>query len=211
MKSTNDELALRHGGRALGLAVRPDVLTTRFAARVAEVDPDRAVLVLKAACEILLRRMKELHHSTTLRMTGLDIGRDVGSKSRDDLSTRVDAELDIALAPDMDWWNRAQLSAAVTVLGRTLSIEARKQKPLIEVVFQQPAALVRDPERYRAEVLRRWVTRARELAALAQDERAPLHVLGCDPPGDVVQTPVSVDEVRLTLDVSGRVDALRDA
>ena len=120
MKSTNDELALRHGGRALGLAVRPDVLTTRFAARVAEVDPDRAVLVLKAACEILLRRMKELHHSTTLRMTGLDIGRDVGSKSRDDLSTRVDAELDIALAPDMDWWNRAQLSAAVTVLGRTL-------------------------------------------------------------------------------------------
>lgn len=211
MKSTNDELALRHGGRALGLAVRPDVLTTRFAARVAEVDPDRAVLVLKAACEILLRRMKELHHSTSLRMTGLDIGRDVGSKSRDDLSTRVDAELDIALAPDMDWWNRAQLSAAVTVLGRTLSIEARKQKPLIEVVFQQPAALVRDPERYRAEVLRRWVTRARELAALAQDERAPLHVLGCDPPGDVVQTPVSVDEVRLTLDVSGRVDALRDA
>ncbi|MFO0653143.1 MAG: hypothetical protein U0326_43390 [Polyangiales bacterium] len=211
MKSTNDELALRHGGRALGLAVRPDVLTTRFAARVAEVDPDRAVLVLKAACEILLRRMKELHHSTSLRMTGLDIGRDVGSKSRDDLSTRVDAELDIALAPDMDWWNRAQLSAAVTVLGRTLSIEARKQKPLIEVVFQQPAALVRDPERHRAEVLRRWVTRAKELAVLAQDEQAPLHVLGCDPPGDVVQTPVSVDEVRLTLDVSGRVDALRDA
>lgn len=210
MKSTNDELALRHGGRALGLAVRPDVLTTRFAARVAEVDPDRAVLVLKAACEILLRRMKELHHSTSLRMTGLDIGRDVGSKSRDDLSTRVDAELDIALAPDMDWWNRAQLSAAVTVLGRTLSIEARKQKPLIEVVFQQPAALVRDPERHRAEVLRRWVTRAKELAVLAQDEKAPLHVLGCDPPGDVVQTPVSVDEVRLTLDVSGRVDALRE-
>lgn len=210
MKSSNDELALRHGGRALGLAVRPDVLTTRFAARVSEVDPDRAVLVLKAACEILLRRMKELHHSTTLRMTGLDIGRDVGSKSRDDLSTRVDAELDIALSPDMDWWNRAQLSAAVSVLGRTLSMEARKQKPVIEVVFQQPAALVRDPERHRAEVLRRWVARARELASLAQDERAPLHVLGCDPPGDVVQTPVSVDEVRLTLDVSGRVDALRD-
>ncbi len=211
MKSSNDELALRHGGRALGLAVRPDVLTTRFAARVAEVDPDRAVLVLKAACEILLRRMKELHPSTSLRMTGLDIGRDVGSKSRDDLSTRVDAELDIALSPEMDWWNRAQLAAAVTVLGRTLSIEARKQKPVIEVVFQQPAALVRDPERHRAEVLRRWVTRARELAAMAQDERAPLHVLGCDPPGDVLQTPVSVDEVRLTLDVSGRVDALRDA
>ena len=108
----------------------------------------------------------------------------------------------------MDWWNRAQLSAAVSVLGRTLALEARKQKPVIEVVFQQPAALVRDAERFRAEVLRRWVTRAKELASMAQDEKAPLHVLGCEPPGDVVQTPVSVDEVRLTLDVSGRVDAL---
>jgi len=210
MRSSNDELALRHGGRALGLAARPDVLTTRLAARVSEVDPDRAVQVLKAACEILLRRMRELHPTTSLRMTGLDIGRDVGSKSRDELSTRVDAALDIALSTDMDWWSRAQLSAAVTVLGRTLALEARKQKPVIEVVFQQPTALVRDPERFRAEVLRRWVTRARELAALAQDEKAPLHVLGCEPPGDVVQTPVSVDEVRLTLDLIGRVDALRE-
>ncbi len=210
MKPSNDELVLRRDGRAQGLAVRPDVLTTRFAARVSEVDPDRAVLVLKAACEILLRRMRELHPSTTLRMTALDIGRDLTGKSRDDLSTRVDAELDIALSPEMDWWNRAQLSAAVSVLGRTLALEARKQKPVIEVVFQQPAALVRDPERYRAEVLRRWVTRARELATMAQDEKATLHVVACDPPGDVVQTPVSVDEVRLTLDVTGRVDVLRD-
>lgn len=188
-----------------GLAVRPDVLTTRFAARVAEVDPDRAVLVLKAACEILLRRMRELHPSATLRMTALDVGRDATAKSRDELSTRVDAEIDVALTPDMDWWNRAQLSAAVSVLARTLSGEARKQKPVIEVIFQQPVALLREPERHRTEVLRRWVTRAKELANLAQSEGAPLAVLGCDPPGDVQQTPVSVDEVRLSLHVGGRI------
>ncbi len=209
MKS-HDELAARREARTQGLAVRPDVLITRFAARVAEVDPDRAVLVLKAACEILLRRMRELQPTTALRMTALDIGRDAGAKSRDDLSTRVDAELEMPLTPEMDWWNRAQLGAAVCVLSRTLAGEARKQKPVIEVMFQQPVALVRDPERHRPEVLRRWVERARELAAAAQSERAPLYVVACDPPGDVAQHPVSVDEVRLTLDLRGRVDVVRD-
>jgi hypothetical protein len=210
MKSSHDELVARREARTQGLAVRPDVLTTRFAARVSEVEPDRAVLVLKAACEILLRRMRELHPATALRMVGLDIGRDATAKGRDDLATRVDAELEITLSNDLDWWNRAQLSAAVSVLARTLAVEARKQKPVIEVVFQQPVALVREPERYRAEVLRRWVGRSKELAALAQSEKAPLYLVECAPPGDVQQHPVSVDEVRLTIDLQGALDVLRE-
>lgn len=206
---SHDDLNLRVPATQ-GIPVRPDVLTTLFAARVVEVDPDRAVLVLKAACEILLRRMREVHPSAALRMSTLEIGRDLASKARDDLSTRVNAAIDIALSVDMDWWNRAQISAAVSVLSRSLSVEARKQKPVIDVIFQQPAALVRDPEKHRAELLRRWVARARELAAIAQSEGAPLYVVDCDPPGDVAQHAVSVDEVRLTLDLGGKVDVLRD-
>lgn len=207
MKS--DELpAPRRDARLPGLPVRPDVLTTHFAARVLEVEPDRAVLVLKAASEILLRRMREVHPSASMRMLGFEIGRD-GAKSREDLHTRVEAAVDLPLSPEADWWTRAQLAAAVTVLSRTLAAEARKQKPVIEITAQQPVALVREPDRLRAELLRRWVERARELSALAQSERAPLHIVRCDPPGDVVQTPVSLDEVRLSIPLEGVLDALR--
>jgi hypothetical protein len=208
MKSTEDELPLRRERLISGLAVRPDVLTTYFAARVNEVDPDRAVLVLKATAEILLRRMREVHASATVRMGALDVGRE-SSKSRDDLSTRIDAAIDINLAPEADWWARAQLAATVCVLSRTLSMEARKQKPLIDVVFQSPMALVRDPERYRVEVLRRWVARARELATVAEREGAPLSIVACDPPGEVVQRTVSVEEVRLSIELKGRLDVVR--
>lgn len=208
MKS-DDTPQARREHRAQGLAVRPDVLTTHFAARVLEVDPDRAVLVLRAACDILLRRMREVHPGASLRMIALDVGRDVIGKARDELPTRVDAAIEVPLAPESDWWSRAQLAAAVTVLSRALAAEARKQKPVIEVGFQQPVALVRDPERHRAEVIRRWVSRAKELAALAQSAEAPLHIVACEPPGDVVQHPVSVEEVRLTVALDGRIDVVK--
>jgi len=206
MKS--DDLPLpRRNALPLGLAVRPDVLVTLFAARVSEVDPDRAVLVLRAASEVLTRRMRDVHAAASLRMTGLDFGRDA-SKSRDDLQTRVEGALELPLAPELDWWARAQLAAQVTVLARTLAGEARKQKPVIDISFQQPAALVREPERHRAEVLRRWVARCNELAAAAQGERFPLQVTACEPPGEVVQTAVSVEEVRLSMALDGRIEAL---
>ncbi len=207
MKSDDPPFA-RRATPSQGLAVRPDVLTAQFAARVLEVDPDRAVLVLKAASEILLRRMREIHPAAAMRMQAMEIGRDAG-KSRDDLQTRVDGAVELPLSPEADWWARAQLSAAVSVLSRTLAAEARKQKPVIEIAFQQPVALARDPERHRAEILRRWVARAKELAALAQSEQCPLHLVACEPPGEITQTPVSVEEVRLSIALDGRVDAVR--
>jgi hypothetical protein len=207
MKS--DDLPLpRRTAAASGLAVRPDVLVALFAARVAEVDPDRAILVLRAASDVLTRRMREVHPAAVLRMTGLDFGRDASKSSRDELHTRVEGTLELPLAPELDWWARAQLAAQVTVLARILAGEARKQKPVIDIAFQQPVALVREPERHRGEVLRRWVTRCNELAAAAQSERFPLQVTACEPPGEVTQTAVSVEEVRLSITLDGRIEAL---
>ncbi|HEX8438830.1 hypothetical protein, partial [Archangium sp.] len=75
--------------------------------------------------------------------------------------------------------------------------------------FGTVEALVSKPEAHREELLRRFVARVRELATAAGSPEAPLRAVDCSVPGPVEQSPVSLEEVGLSLNVACRLDVVR--
>jgi hypothetical protein len=94
----------------------------------------------------------------------------------------------------------------VETTQRIAEAAATAQNPMRAISFAPPRAEVRDPEAYRSELLKRWVTRVREFTAAAEADAAPLVVRDCVPPGAVTQATHSFDEVTLTLAVTCRID-----
>jgi hypothetical protein len=80
------------------------------------------------------------------------------------------------------------------------------QDPMRAVSFDPPEVTVKDPESYRAELVQRWVGRAKEFAEAAQIGGATLVIRDCEPPMAVTPYPVSVQEVRLELHISCRIE-----
>jgi hypothetical protein len=71
--------------------------------------------------------------------------------------------------------------------------------------------IVKNPESYRAKLTEQWVQRAHAFAAAAQAREAPLHLLDCAPPGDIIQKQRSLEEVSLSLAVNCRLGSLKAA
>ena len=70
-------------------------------------------------------------------------------------------------------------------------------------------ATLRDAESKRAELTALWLKHTREFADAVQSKQAPLHVVDCGPAPRVVLTPISLEEVGLSLQVNCRLDAIR--
>jgi len=114
----------------------------------------------------------------------------------------------VALPESLDFWGRTALVAGLIKVGDQEAAAAEKTGTGPRASFCAPRAQVRDPEARRAELVKRWVERARDFMSQAQSAQAPLQIVGCAPPGEVTQRPVSVDEVVLSLAVSCRLDAV---
>ena len=69
--------------------------------------------------------------------------------------------------------------------------------------------IVKNPESYRGKLTELWVQRARAFAAAAQAREAPLYVLDCAPPGDIVQKQRSLEEIALSLSLTCRLGSLK--
>lgn len=187
-----------------GMKVRPDVLTVSFAFRQESEGLEQALPALKAAVDGYKRATAEAAKAeVTVRMQG--IGLESGKvRSNDALAHGV---LEVPLPESLDFWGRASLAATLVRVGNKEDAAAEKANAGLRATFGFPVAQVRDPEARRAELMTRWVERTRAFMSLAQSERAPLQVIGCEPPGEVQQHPVSVDEVVLSLPVSCRLEA----
>jgi hypothetical protein len=189
-----------------GLTVRPNVLVMRFAFRQDTQGLEEAVPKLKAAVDRYVRAVTEASKaevSVKLRGFALEPAGKVG-----DDEALAHGVLEVALSPSLDFWGRAALVATLERVGRQEAGAAEKANGGLSATFNFPVAQVRDPESHRAELMKRWVERTRGFTTQAQSERAPLHVVGCEVPGEVRQQPVSVDEVVLSLAVSCRLDAV---
>jgi hypothetical protein len=94
------------------------------------------------------------------------------------------------------------LVAALVRVGHQTRAGADEAKAGLTFTVYEPTAQLRDPETHRADLLKGWVARARSLATEAQgNERAPLQLAGCAPPGRVEQKTITLEEVALTLEV----------
>lgn len=213
------------------LVVRPDTLALNFGVRVTESTPQAAMAALRALLDAIGQRMAaDTGGAATLRPCDFrsSLVKTGGSSSQSGASPgpgpgpgpgqdqgplrtlSATGAVEIALAPDADYWARARVLAAVDDGVRALSAQEPEALGKKSVTFSAPSLEVRDVERYRPELSRRWVNKVRAFAGPAATlANAPLRVGPCDPPTAITQRVLSVEEVALALPVTCKLDAAR--
>jgi hypothetical protein len=209
-----------HREQTADLVVRPDQICVPFALRLRDADPAAAVGELEGAVGALEKRFGAVTSGTAkVRMLGTSVVPAGTSKLADDHAApprwvSVDGTVEIPLAAEAGFWERAKLLAALTALTQSLheqEAKASPDKPIVEEAFSSPELKVREPEAFRAELTKRWVERARAFARAAESNGAPLDLVDCAPPAAIQQTPLSVEQVGLSLVASCHLDAVRRA
>jgi hypothetical protein len=198
------------------LVVRPDLLRVSFSVSLEVEGVEQGLPLLQRACEQLQRKSREaLGTEVTLRPRDARFNKSAAKKlslPEDEERTFVAVEgaLEVALPEGLDFWARSTRVGTLVRVCHELQRESREDKRRPRFSFGSVDALVSQPEVHRAELLRRFVARVRELSAAAGSPEAPLHVVDCGIPGLVEQSPVSLEEVGLTLHVLCRLDVVRE-
>ena len=199
----------RHASKA-ELVVRPDVIEITFALRARSADAKGAVAALEAAVLELSRHVAAATNNlATTKMCAMRFEHD-HSKSAEsgERSAIAEGAIELALAPDVGYWQKGRMLAA---LAELTSPGAPAAKSAVDATFGAPLAHVKNVERYRAELTERWLRRARSFAQAAESAAAPLTLVDCAPPADIVEEPVSLEEVGLVLAVTCKLDTVRSA
>jgi hypothetical protein len=181
-----------------GLIVRPDVLLVAFTFRRESESLAQALPELKQAVERYVSAATgALKAEPTVRMGNL------GGELRKMGEQRVvvSGVLEVALPESLDFWGRAALVAALAEVGAKESATLEKAEGPLRASFSDPRAQLREPEAYRAELMKRWVARTRDFIEQARSERTALQFVHCDPPDEVKQQTRSLDEVSLSLEI----------
>lgn len=198
------------------LVVRPDVLRVSFSVSLElNESVDQTLTHLQRACEQLHRRLQDaLGAGVTFRPREVRFDRSglrkLAMPEEEATHASVDGVFEVPLPTELEFWARSSRVGTLTRLCSAAQGDSRQSKKLPRFSFGNHEALVAQPEAHRAELLRRFVTRVRELAAAVGSPEAPLHVVDCSAPGPVEQSPVSLEEVGLSLPVHCRLDVVRD-
>lgn len=177
-----------------GLAVRPDVLTCAVAALVEGQGAVGAIRFLRDAAGGLVRQLAAIAPGAELLAQRLHLGG--GQAEKAEKHARDDVQLDglvrIPLPVALDFWARADLAARTLDALAAAAIQLRKQRPPVLLAWREPVARVTDEDAHRAALLERHAPLLRghaEVGASLAGATAP----------EILQIPVSLDEVRLTL------------
>lgn len=185
--------------------VRPDLLAINFAVRSAGKSPEEALAAAKTEVDTIRGKIASLGGASSLRLCGFRSERDSEEKAR----AIVDGVVEISLDASTDYWARAAMMAKVSAM--TTPLEAPSKKALDEgsiAAFSSPKFLLRDPEKYRAELTKKWVERAKVFAQQAEEGRAPLSLVRCEPPQQIAQSAISFEEIALSLRMACQLDAV---
>lgn len=197
-----------------GLRLRPDTLVMSFSCAVRDVTPQRAVELLRAGVTALEHSLQAVAPEGSVHLDNFETHRHVPklSKKKSKGPAKV-SEHRCGVSGEVRWplrgdfWSRSVQLAQLVELADVLKTEAERRTPSLYVSYGEAEARIAQPEAHRSALLEQWVGRQRELAGLAGSEALPLHVLDLAPVGAVQQQTVSLEEVELSLAVSGRLDA----
>ncbi len=174
--------------------MRPDVLTIAVAATVDGQGASGAIRILREAAYELVRQFDALAAGAELVAQRLHLGGGSGDKS--DKRAREDVQLDgllqVPLAASLDFWARADLAARTVEALANSATQLRKQRPAVLLAWREPVARVADEEAHRAALIERHAAQLRSAIGTATG-------LAGSTVAEVVQIPVSLVEVRLTL------------
>lgn len=174
------------------LTERPEQALFHLAVSVETESASTALPLLKRA----VSRLEDLLPPLGAKLTVTDYDLPSGGGKASELTSQLRALLTLPFAKEASFWDRAQKLAQIDGLLRALILEGKKQKPALEVRFDLPAFVVADPEARRPALVARLHERARSLG-----HDVTLKELRFDRP--VLQQPVSLEEVQLSLAVDG--------
>ncbi|WP_224366410.1 hypothetical protein [Hyalangium versicolor] len=184
--------------------VRPDQMVVAFSFGKEAVARETLLPALKAAVEQYTRSATDTTKAElAVKLRGFVPG--VASvDGKPGWRATVQGELIVTLPEALDYWGRSELMAALLQVGEQTLLAAEKTG--LEVSISAPVVRLKDPEAYRAELMKRWVEQARAFASTAQGDR-PLQLEACAPPGAVEQQVVTVEEVVLKLAMNCQLSA----
>lgn len=189
------------GEEGAGIVVAPTMLEVPFALSVKGEGAD-AVNALEVESKALGAALgAATGRATHMRMRVLRKElRSDGKLANAEKHTVVEGCAEIDVSKDGDFWARARVLAAIETVAPADHVRVKEE---LRATFAAPVPRVRDVESHRAELVERWVARSRAfIAATEKDGAGKLHVSDCAPPLLIRQSPVAVDRVALTLDVT---------
>lgn len=107
----------------------------------------------------------------------------------------------------MTFWEKAQLLSAFATFTKSARDAAPRSPSDIVASFGAPALKVQNVEAHRAELVSKWLERAKAFVQAAQTATVPLALTDCQPPAEIRQQTRSLDEVVLTLPFNCKVEA----
>lgn len=176
-----------------GLVLRPDVLTIAVAASIEGQGGSRALPTLRDAAGVIVRALAEVDQGAALVARRLHLGGGHADKSAkgDRGDVQLDGVVHLPLAASLDFWGRAELAVRAVDALIASAQQLSRQKPAVLLGWREPVGRVADEDAHRVALLERYAAQLR--APVASDVGAGALV------ADIVQVPVSLDEVRLTL------------
>jgi hypothetical protein len=187
------------------VVVRPDFLALNFAVRSTGKNADEALAKAKEEVASIAEKMKELAGAGTgVRPCGFRSER----ISEESAKAIVDGVVEIPLDSTTDYWSRAALMSKINALTTPPVAppkkEAEEETAKAIIGFSAPRFLVRDPEKHRAELMKKWVERAK---AFSEATGGGLRFKNCEPPAAIAQSPISFEEIALSLRMACQLDA----
>jgi hypothetical protein len=200
-----------------GLVVRPDGLVIDVTLRATDLDAKKALATTQAlSADIWEQLQRATGGASTLKMCGTSVNPINRVKTLDPsavFEVKAEGTIEVALAQELDYWKRSELlitvAQTIRAFARANEAQPADEKHQRQVTFGRSRVVVRDPESFRAKLTERWVARARAFAAAAQGSEAPLSILDCAPPGEIVQREQSLEEVGLHLAVNCRLGSTK--
>ncbi|WP_437646418.1 hypothetical protein [Sorangium sp. So ce362] len=197
-----------------GFVVRPDTIEITFVLTGRGADPRAILADLKTRAQAITQRLGEAAGSpVTSKMRGVSTSAD-GSELAEPAVyvVRVDGSIDVALAAEQDYWARSGLwvslvAATRDLVAATKSSDTKSSETGVDLGFSAPRPLLKDAQKLRPKLLELWTERARQLAKLAESDKAPLAIVDCAPPGDIDQRVVSLEEISLSVPVNCKLSS----
>jgi hypothetical protein len=192
-----------------GFVVRPDTIEITFVLTGRGADPRAILADLRTRAQAITQRLGEAAGSpVTSKMRGVSTSAD-GSELAEPAVyvVRVDGSIDVALAAEQDYWARSGLWVSIVAATRDLVAAMKSSETGVDLGFSAPRPLLKDAEELRPKLLELWTERARQLAKIAQSDKAPLAIVDCAPPGDIDQRVASLEEISLSLPVNCKLSS----
>ncbi|HEV8548104.1 MAG TPA: hypothetical protein VGQ57_03730, partial [Polyangiaceae bacterium] len=142
-------------------AVRPDVLRVAFRYQAIGADPNTLHALHAKLDELAAHAASATQKPTTVAIKRIGLEEQLADQVLVRL-TAIDGTLEVSLPDSLDAWGRAETLIVVNALIHGVVKELEPANGAVgpapvQAAFQQAVATVRDPEQYRAELVRRWV------------------------------------------------------